>query len=77
MCMRTGLTLRFCKRFETLALLCIARGHVVTMCPRALVVKGRRVTVRQFGPVVRLRPVPSFYALKCVWARLSQQGCVL
>jgi hypothetical protein len=26
--------------FETLALLCIARGHVVTMCPRALVVRG-------------------------------------
>jgi hypothetical protein len=40
--------------------ICIARGHVVAMCPRALVVKSQRLTIRQFVLVVWLHPILGF-----------------
>jgi hypothetical protein len=48
------------------------------MCPRARRLgAGAPITVLQFAPLVRLRPVLGFYALNGVCARLNEQGCDL
>jgi hypothetical protein len=53
-----------------------ARGHIMTlMCPGARRLgAGAPITVLQFAPLARLRPVLGFHALNCVCARFMNKG---
>jgi hypothetical protein len=66
------------KTVNGLALFANAQGHMTSTCPGARRLgAGAPITVLQFAPLARLRPVLGFHALNCVCARFMKQGCVL
>jgi hypothetical protein len=67
-----SLSARELERFNRLALLPNARGHMTSTRPGARRLgAGAPLTILRFAPLARLHPVLGFHALYCVCARFN------